>query len=410
MDGHSPVTTHSDLKARFDLRTPSLGLLFTFWIISNLIVVFWLMGDHYLAHSIYWRIGTPYVATERTLYAIVLVAPLLLIAYRRKYFLDPLKLGLLVCCCLAISIAYNEANQVRSGMQYSLDNEANFLTSDLVEGVIRPLIAAVVKVYIAVFGDDHSGGSTAFTHMAINYLFDSAALLAAFSLGTVLLSPTSTWLYLFVVAFFGQISIYPGRMGPFFIAGGFLWQLFLLSSRRYTAAIICGFVISFSRTDVVFASAFAMLGFAWFERRRPSQKEATVFGVLVAISLLVPKILILLHPRTVIYASFLFTHGDYFSKLTENLTNLRLTLAIASPVLALILVLGVSPRSRTVAIVALPALAHLSMVFLVADFSETRLLIPALAALAFIACERLGYFLQSISQTEPISLPAEIDN
>lgn len=387
------------------MRTPSLKLLFAFWITSNLVVISWMLGDHYLARRLLPWPSISYEHLEKTLYFFVVLAPFFLLAYFKKYFRDPVMVGLLVCCCLALSIAYNEANQLRSQMQFSLDNEASFASSDLVEGVIRPLIARVVKIYVAIFGDDNSGGSTYFTHLLVNYLFNSATLLAAFALATVLLSPVPAWLCLFIVAFFGQVSFYPGRMGPFFIAGGFLWQLFLICSRRYVAAIICGLVISFARTDVVFAPAFAMLGFAWLERRRPSPKELAVFATLILISLAVPKVLIWLHP-SVDYRSFLFTHGDYFTKPWVNLLNLRLALAIASPVLVLILVLGTSPRSPTVALVALPALAHLSMVFLVADFSETRLLIPTLAALAFIACERLGNQLQGLRAGDIVPLPS----
>lgn len=382
------------------LRTPSLASLFAFWIASNLIVIFWLNADHTVTRALYERLEIPYETMEKTLFVVFTLAPIGLLIGFRKYFRDPVTMGLLVCCCLAIAIAYNEANQLRSQMQFSLDHERAFARLDLVEGVIRPLISKIVDVYVKVLGDDNSGGSTYFTHIAINYMFDSASLLAAFALGTVLLSPVSAWLCLFVIAFFAQTSIYPGRMGAFFIAGGFLWQLFLLSSRRYIAAIICGIVISFARTDLVFSAAFGVLGFAWMERRRPYSNEWAVFASLVAISIAVPKILILSHSN-VQYGSFLFTHGDYFTKPWANFLNLRLFVAFTIPLLALILVLRPPIRLRTTAIVALPALAHLSMVFLVADFSETRLLGPTLAALAFIACEQLGRLLQSIQPVEP---------
>ena len=46
--------------------------------------------------------------------------------------------------------------------------------------------------------------------------------------------------------------------------------------------------------------------------------------------------------------------------------------------------------TRTVAVVVPAALIHVGIVFLLADFSETRLIIPALGALAFVASEGLG--------------------
>jgi hypothetical protein len=314
--------------------------------------------------------------------------------YFRRWFSDLTRIGLLVCCCLAALMAYHEANLLREQMQFSLDHERQFAHLDLVEGVIRPLISKIVEIYVAILKDDRTGGSTYFTHFAINYMFGSASMIAAFALGTVILAPVPTWLCLFLVAFFAQTAIYPGRMGATFIAGGFLWQLFLLASRRYVAAVLCAVVISFMRTDVVFSSAFAIFGIAWMEQRKPSTGEWTVFALLVCISIAVPKVLILLHPD-VNYGSFLFTHGDYFSKAWANILTLKLFIAFMSPTLAILIVTRTTGISRVTATVALPALVHLSMVFAVADFSETRLLGPTLGALAFMASERLGRLLES---------------
>jgi hypothetical protein len=321
------------------------------------------------------------------------LAPLVLLFKVRRSFFNPVVLGLLVCCCLALSITAHEANLLRERLQFSLDHEREFAHIDAVEGVIRPLIARITEVYVQILGDDHTrGGSTFHTHIVANYMFDSLSFLAVFALATLLLSPTASWLCLLTFAFYTQIAIYPGRMGPVFIAGGLFWQLFLLVSRQYPAAIISGLIISFGRTDVVFASAFVLLSLAAFERRWPTPKEWGLFGLLVGISIAVPKILIWMHPGTD-FRSFLITHGDYFSKLVVNLLTMKLAVAIASPVLAIVIVRTFA-LTRTMAVVLPAGLVHVGIVFVIADFSETRLIIPALTALAFVASEGLGKLLE----------------
>jgi len=198
-----------------------------------------------------------------------------------------------------------------------------------------------------------------------------------FVLATLLLSPTATWLCLLGFAFYTQIAIYPGRMGPVFIAGGLFWQLFLLTSRRYPAAIISALIISFGRTNVVFASAFSLLALAALERRWPTLKEWGVLGVLVGISLAVPKNL---DASWNGFRSFLVTNGD-FSKLVGNLQAMKLVVAIASPVLAM----RTFALTRTIAVVGSACLVHVGLVFFIADFSETRPIIPGLAGLVFVA-------------------------
>lgn len=376
------------IESKNDSMTPSLGLLLAFWLATNVLVILWSrceISDAYLPGS--WRVlGVVF-------YAAVALAPLAILFLVRGRFLNPVMLGLLVSCCLAISVASNESNQLRAQMQFSLDHEREFAHLDLVEGIIRPLISKIVETYVGILGDDKTGGSTARTHVAINYMFDSASFLAVFALGTRLLSPAATWLCLFTIAFFAQTSIFAGRMGALFLAGGFFWQLFLLVSRRYPVAVISGLIISFLRTDVVFATAFAILSLAWIEKRWPSLKEWSVFAVLIVISLVVPKTLIALHP-TANFNSFLITHGEYFTKAIGNLMSLKLAVALASPVLVIVIV-TTSRISRTVAAVGPPALIYLGIVFLIADFSETRLLGPALGALAFVGSEGLASLLGS---------------
>jgi hypothetical protein len=181
-------------------------------------------------------------------------------------------------------------------------------------------------------------------------------------------------------------------MGNVFLAGGFSGRFSLLSSKRYVVAIVCGIVICFMRTDVVFAPAFAILATAWLERRWLSSSERWAFFSLIGISLAIPEVLILLHPHAN-FVSFLITHGDYFAKILGNLVALKLAVALACPTLAVIIV-SKARLSRTVAVVIPSALIYLGIVFLIADFTETRLLGPALGALAFVCSERLGALLQ----------------
>lgn len=379
------------LKFDDDMKTPSLGLVLGFWVVSNILVVAWYwvnISDRYLAGLLRYA-GIAF-------YVVIALVPLLVLFKVRRRFFNPVTLGLLVSCCLALSITAHEANLLREQMQFSLDHEREFAHGELVEGIIRPLISKIVETYVQVLGDDHLRGSTRETHVAINYMFDSLSFLAVFALGTLLLSPTSTWLCLLTFAFYTQTAIYPGRMGPVFIAGGLFWQLFLLVSRRYPAAIISGLIISFARTDVVFATAFVPLSLSAFERRWPTTREWCVSGVLVFISLLVPKMLLSMHPQA-IYTSFLITHGDYFSKLVVNLLTMKLAVAIASPVLAIVIVRTFA-LTRTMAVVVPAGLIHIGIVFLIADFSETRLIVPALGALAFISSEALGNLLTGKSQ------------
>lgn len=397
MSQHELQTPPRGLLSRFlkfddDMTTPSLGLVLAFWIVTNILVNAWWrleLSDRYLPGA--WR----YVGIA--IFVLVALAPLALLFFIRQSFFNPVVLGLLVSCCLAASITAHEANLLREQMQLSLDHEREFAHMDLVEGVMRPLISKIVEVYVQVLGDDHLRGSTYRTHIAINYMFDSLSFLAVFALGTLLLSRTSTWLCLFLFAFYTQIAIYPGRMGPVFIAGGLFWLLFLIVSRRYTAAIISALIISFGRTDVVFASAFALLGLAAFERRWPTPKEWGVFALLVGISVAVPKTLIWMHPGTD-FGSFLVTKGD-FSKLVVNLQTMKLVVAIASPVLAIAIV-RTFVLTRTIAVVGAAALTHLGLVFSIADFSETRLIIPGLAGLVFVASEELGKLLEGKSEAQ----------
>lgn len=381
------------LKFDDHMKTPSLGLVLGFWVTSNVLVIAWWwvnISDRYLPGLLRYAGITFYVA--------VALVPLLLLFKVRRRFFNPVALGLLVSCCLALSITAHEANLVRDQMQLSLDHEREFAHMDAVEGVIRPLLAKITEAYVQILGDDHTrGGSTFHTHIVANYLFDSLSFLAVFALATLLLSPAAAWLCLLSFAFYTQIAIYPGRMGPVFIAGGLFWQLFLLTSRRYPAAIISGLIISFGRTDVVFASAFSLLGLAAFERRWPTLKEWGVFGLLIGISVAVPKTLIWMHPGTD-YRSFLVTNGD-FSKLVGNLLAMKLVVAIASPVLVIAIV-RTFVLTRTIAIVGAATLTHVGLVFFIADFSETRLIIPALGGLAFAASEALGKLLEGKSEAQ----------
>lgn len=370
------------------MTTPSLGLVLGFWIVSNILVMAWWhieISDRWLPGA--WR----YFGIA--VYVLVALAPLALLFLIRQSFFNPVVLGLLVCCCLAASITAHEANLLREQMQFSLDHEREYAHMDLVEGVIRPLISKIVEVYVLVLGDDRLGGETFRTHIAINYIFDSLSFLAVFALGTLLLSRTSAWICLFLFAFYTQTAIYPGRMGAVFIAGGLFWQLFLIVSQRYPAAIISGLIICFARTDVVFASAFALLSLAAFERRWPTAKEWGVFAALVGMSVLIPKLLIWMHPQAD-FRSFLITHGEYFSKLVVNLLTMKLAVAIASPVLAIAIVRTFA-LTRTIAVVVPAALVHVGIVFVIADFSETRLIVPAMGALAFVASEALGKLLET---------------
>lgn len=371
------------------MKTPSLSLVMGFWVISNVLVIAWWwadISDKFLPGVLRYAGIAFFVCAA--------LVPLVLLFKVRRSFFNPVVLGLLVCCCLALSITAHEANLLRERMQFSLDHEREFAHVDAVEGVIRPLIARITEAYVQVLGDDHTGrGSTFHTHIVANYMFDSLSFLAVFALATLLLSPTASWLCLLTFAFYTQTAIFPGRMGAVFIAGGLFWQLFLLASRRYSAAIISGLIISFGRTDVVFASAFVLLSLAAFERRWPTLKELGLFGLLVGMSIAVPKMLIWMHPGSD-FRSFLITHGDYFSKLVGNLLSMKLVVAIASPVLAIVIVRTFAP-TRTMAVVLPASLVHVGVVFVIADFSETRLIIPALTALAFVASEALGKLLET---------------
>lgn len=372
-------------KLEHEIRSPSLGLVLGFWGVTSVLVVVWwhLVPDMWLPGGVR-SLGVAF-------FVLAALAPLALLFAIRKSFLNPVVLGLLVSCSLAFSLTAHEANLLRDQMQFSLDHEREFAHLNLVEGIIRPLISKVVETYVRILGDSHSGRSTYVTHIAINYMFDSVSFLAVFALATLLLSPTATWLCLLTFAFYAQMAMFVGRMGSVFIAGGLAWQLFLLISRRYPAAIFSGLIISFARTDVVFASAFVLLSLAAFERRWLTAKEWCVLGALVGISLLVPKILIAMHPQAN-FQSFLVAQGDYFTKMVGNLLNVRLAVAIASPLLAILIITTVSV-TRTVAAVVPPALIHIGIVFLIADFSEVRLIVPTLGALTFVTSEALGRLL-----------------
>lgn len=375
------------LKFDDQMKTPSLGLVLGFWVVSNALVIAWYwvnISDRYLPGLLRYA-GIAFVV-------VVALVPLWLLFKARRNFFNPVALGLLVSCCLALSITAHEANLLRDQTQYSLDREVQFGRSNAIEGLIRPLISMITETYVEILGDDHTQDGTAFyTHIVINYMFDSLSFLAAFSLATLLLSPASTWLCLLTFAFYAQIAIYPGRMGAVFVAGGLCWQLFLLVSRRYPAAIISGLIISFARTDVVFASAFALLSLSAFERRWPTLKELSVFGLLIGISLAVPQTLIWMSPDAD-FTSFTVANGN-FSKLVGNLLAMKLVVAIASPVLAIAIVRTFA-LTRVIAVVVPAASVHLGLVFLIADFSETRLIVPTLVGLAFVASEALGKLLE----------------
>jgi hypothetical protein len=383
------------------LRTPTLKLLFSFWIVSNIAVILWLTADRQ-AENLHELTGIPWIVIDRTIGAIDWFIPFALLFFFRKHFLKPTMLGLLVCCGLALSIANNEANFLREKMQYSLDHEISYLTDNVVEGVIRPLISWIVQAYVWILGDGKTGGSTYVVHVAIDYMFDSATLMSAFALATVLVPSVGAWLYMFTVAFFGQASFVlgGGRMGGMFLAGGFLWQVFLVASGRFVAAIISGIIMSFLRTDLVFAAAFAVLGIAWIEKRWPSPKEWATFASLIIISLVVPQLLISLNPVPPDFSSFLITHGDYLTKPLGNISSLTMAIGLASPLFIILAVTWTPGVSRTTAVVLLPALAHLSIVFLIADFSETRLLGPFLGGLGLICAERLANALQPSADSE----------
>jgi hypothetical protein len=310
---------------------------------------------------------------------------------------------------LAIFSTIHEANLLRSSMQVTMDRDRAFLTSDYVEGVIRPLVSYIVDFYATVFGDDHVRGmapfdvqSSYFTHVIINYMFDSLTFLAVFSLGSLLFSPVSTWICLFVIALIAQTAPMPdSRMGNVFLAGGFFFQLLLLVSGRYKTAIVSGLIISFARTDTVFTSAFAILGMACFDRKWPTKAEWYTFAALVGISIAVPAALII-HHRTSTFGSFLITQGDPYTKMYVNILTLKQLVGLASPMLAIIIATG-GNFSRTIAIVIPPALIYLGLVFLVADFTETRLLGPTLGALGFVCSERLGTLLQNLADRREAS-------
>ncbi|MBR1130050.1 hypothetical protein [Bradyrhizobium iriomotense] len=382
------------MRVEEGVQTPPLRLVLGFWVVANvLMVVWWRLGisDRWFPGALrYVGMAVP---------ALVALAPLVLLFKVRDRFFNPVVLGLLVSCCLAASITAHEANLLREQMQFSLDHEREFAHGEFVEGIIRPLISKIVEIYVQVLGDDHLRGSTFRTHVAINYMFDSLSFLAVFALGTLLLTPTATWLCLLTFAFYTQTAIFAGRMGAVFIAGGLFWQMFLLVSRRYPVAIVSGLIISFARTDVVFATAFVPLTLAAFERRWPTTREWSVSAVLVGISLLVPKMLIWMHPQA-IFSSFLITQGDYFTKLLGNLLSMKMAVAIASPVLAIVIVRTCS-ITRTMAVVLPAGLIHVGIVFLIADFSETRLIAPALGVLTFVSSEALGNLLAGKSRAEP---------
>lgn len=390
------------LKLDEHMKTPSLGLVLGFWVISNVLVIAWYwvnISDRFLPGLLRY--------TGIAFFVAVALIPLVLLFKIRRSFFNPVALGLLVSCCFALSITAHEANLLREQLQFSLDHEREFAHMDAVEGVMRPLLAKITEAYVQILGDDRTrGGSTYHTHIVANYMFDSLSFLAVFALATLLLSPTAAWLCLLGFAFYTQIAIYPGRMGPVFIAGGLFWLLFLLTSRRYSAAIISGLIISFGRTDVVFASAFSLLGLAAFERRWPTLREWGTFVLLVGISVAVPKALIWMHPGTD-FGSFLVTKGD-FSKLVGNLQTMKLAVAVASPVLAIAIVRTFA-LTRTIAVVLPAALVHVGLVFFIADFSETRLIIPALAGLTFVASEALGKLLEGSNEAgragETLSIP-----
>lgn len=382
------------VKVDQGVTSPSLSLVLGFWIVTNVTTIVWWrleLSDRYLPGNLHFLGVAAFV-----LFALSPIGLLLVI---RRSFLNPLTLGLLVSCCLALSITAHEANLLRDQMQFSLDHEREFAYSSYVEGIIRPLISKIVEVYVQFMGDGRFKGTAFQTHIAINYMFDSLSFLAVFALATHLLPPASGWLCLLGFAFYTQIAIFPGRMGAVFLAGGLCWQLFLLVSRRYPAAIISGLIISFARTDVVFASAFALLSLPAFERRWPTTRECTVFAVLIGISVITPELLLWMHPDAN-FKSFLITQGDYFGKILGNLASMKLAVAIASPMLAIAIV-GACSITRTVAVVVPAALVHVGIVFLIADFSETRLIVPALGALTFVACEALGRLIGTDCQPNP---------
>jgi hypothetical protein len=380
------------------MRVPSLKLLLSFWIISNVLVILWLrfsFSDYGLSQN--WR------ALSVTLCTLALLSPLVLLHYFKNYFHDLTRLGLLVCCCLAVFSTIHEANLLREAMQVTIDHDRSFLTSSYVEAVIRPLVSYIVDGYSRVFGDDHTQGITTitdirsgyFTHIIINYMFDSLTFLSVFALATILLSPTGAWICLFIAGMIAQTAaMHDSRMGNVFLAGGVFFQLFLLMSGRYKAAIISGLIISFGRSDTVFTSAFAILGIAYFDRRWPSKTEWRTFAALIGTSIVVPALLIFHHRHGgTNYQSFLITQGDPFTKMYVNIITLRQLVGLSCPMLAIIIAAS-GKLSRTAAVVIPPALAYLGIVFLIADFTETAKLGPMLMALGFVCADRLESRLQ----------------
>jgi len=101
---------------------------------------------------------------------VVALVPLVLLFKVRRSFFNPVTLGLLVSCCLALSITAHEANLLREQLQFSFDHEREFAHVDAVEGVMRPLLAKIAEAYVQMFGDDRTrGGSTSHTHIIANY-------------------------------------------------------------------------------------------------------------------------------------------------------------------------------------------------------------------------------------------------
>ena len=125
------------------MKTPSLSLVLGFWAVSNILAITWWwaeISDRYLPGVLRYA-GIAFFLGAA-------LAPLVLLFSVRRRFSNPVVLGLLVCCCLALSITAHEANLLRGQMQFSLDHEREFAHIDAVEGVIRPLIARITDAYV----------------------------------------------------------------------------------------------------------------------------------------------------------------------------------------------------------------------------------------------------------------------
>src|SRR5438874_12872046 len=96
------------------MKTPSLGLVVGFWGISKVLVIAWWwadISDRFLPGVLRYAGIAVFVGVS--------LAPLVLLFKVRRTFFNPVVLGLLVSCCLALSITAHEANLLRERLQFS---------------------------------------------------------------------------------------------------------------------------------------------------------------------------------------------------------------------------------------------------------------------------------------------------